>query len=110
MSKQIFKQDISKNIFLNFLEKNAHVTDKFFIFSKTNYRQANYHNANETLCELIRPCYHVSKLHYIERKLTYSKFMTILRQLCKATGISYTSRIVYANSTYNIIYYIVKDS
>ena len=109
MSKQIFKQDISKNILLNFLENNADVTDKFFIFSKTNYRQADYHNAIGSLCELIKPCYHVSKLHYIERKLNYSKFITILRQLCKATGISYTSRIVYANSTYNIIYYIVKD-
>ena len=77
MSKQIFKQDISKNILLTFLENNADVTDKFYIFSKTNYRQADYHNEIETLCELIKPCYHVSKLHYIERKLTYSKFITI---------------------------------
>ena len=109
MSKQIFKRDISKNLVLNFLENYTDITDKFYIFSKTNFRKAEYHNAIQKICEDIRPYYHLSKLHYIERKLTYSRFVTILRQLCKATKISYTSRIIYSNSTYNIIYYIVKD-
>lgn len=108
MSKQIFKQDISKNIIISFLNKYADITDKFYIFTKTNYKKAEYHNAIVPLCEYVKPLYHKSKQYYIERKLTYSKFITILRQLCKSVELSYTSRIVYGNSTYSIVYYISK--
>ena len=109
MSNQIFKQDISKNIILTFLNNYAEQDERFYIFSKTNFRQAEFHNAIEPLCTYIKPYYHKSKQYYIERKLTYSKFITILRQLCKLVELSYTSRIIYSNSTYNIVYYISKN-
>ena len=109
MSSQIFKKDIDKEIIINFLESYSQQNEQFFIFSKINFRQAEYHNAIVPLCDKIRDCYHKSKLYYIERKLNYSKFITVLRQICKAVNLSYTSRIIYINSSYNIVYYISKE-
>ena len=109
MSNQIFKKNIEKDIVISFLKEFAEENEKFYIFSKTSYRQAEYHNAVEPLCQKIKEYYHLSKQYYLNRKLNFSKFVTILRQLCKSAGISYTSRIVYVNSSYNIIYYISKE-
>ena len=50
--------------------------------------------------------YHKSKLKYLERKLVYKSFITIIRQICNANNIIYTSQIKYDKSTYDIIYYI----
>lgn len=108
MSSQIFKSNIERELVISFLEDYAEQNDRFFIFSKTSFRQAEFHNAIEPLCEKIKAYYHTSKQYYLNRKLNFSKFITILRQLCKSSGISYTSRIVYVNSSYNIIYYISK--
>ena len=110
MSNQIFKKNVDKDLVLSFLEEYAEQNDKFYIFSKTSYRKAEFHNAIEPLIVKIKEYYHLSKYYYLERKLNFSKFITILRQLCKSSNISYTSRIVYVNSSYNIIYYISKES
>jgi hypothetical protein len=48
----------------------------------------------------------LSKQKYLERKLAYNNFTTILRQICNFCAINYTSVIKYDKSTYNIIYYI----
>ena len=53
-----------------------------------------------------KPFYHISKQKYLERKLTYNNFTTILRQICNFNKINYTSQIKYDKSTYDIIYYI----
>jgi hypothetical protein len=39
--------------------------------------------------------YHNSKKKYLERKLTYTNFTTILRQICNYNKVTYTSKIKY---------------
>ena len=39
-------------------------------------------------------------------KLNYTKFVTIIRQICKKNEIPFSNTIKYDKSTYNIIYYI----
>ena len=50
--------------------------------------------------------YHVSKQYYVTRKMTYKSFITVLRQLCKYFGLTYSSQIKYIKSNYEIIYHI----
>ena len=45
-------------------------------------------------------------LDYINRKQNYSSFLTVIRQLCRVNNISYTSKIIYNKSSYDIVYYI----
>lgn len=106
MSTQLFKNQIPEKILIDFLEKYASKSGQFYIFTNTSYKQAIYYDAIDALCQELRHYYHKSKLYYIERKRDYSKLITILRQLCKANNVSYTSRIIYRNSKYDIQYYI----
>ena len=46
------------------------------------------------------------KTHWGQIKLNYTKFVTIIRQICKKNEIPFSNTIKYDKSTYNIIYYI----
>ena len=50
--------------------------------------------------------YHISKKKYLEKKLTYNTFTTVLRQICNFNKITHTSQIKYDKSNYDIFYYI----
>lgn len=106
MSSQLFKKKIPEYILFNFLDKFCEKKDNYYLLSKTSFKQASYHNYIDELCNILKEYYHTSKLYYIERKLNYSKFVTIIRQLCNINNIVYTTNIVYNNSTYDILYNI----
>lgn len=112
MSSQIFKKPVPNEILFDLLQKISankdDNTDNYYLLNKTCFKQMVYHNYLEDFCNSIKEHYHKSKLHYIERKLDYNKFITIIRQVCSYNKVSYTSKIVYNNSTYDIVYYIYK--
>ena len=56
--------------------------------------------------EECKPYYYLSKRKYLEKKHTYSSFITIIRQICNFNKITYTSQIKYDKSNYDIVYYI----
>ena len=43
---------------------------------------------------------------YLDKKLTYNSFTTVLRQICNFNKVKYVSQIKYDKSTYDIVYYI----
>ena len=64
---------------------------------------------NNVITDFITQCipyYHLSKRKYLDRKLSYNSFITIIRQICNFNNITYTSQIKYDKSTYDIIYFI----
>ena len=106
MISQLFKTHIPKQLLISLLEDISIKTDKFYIVNNTAYKKGIY---NQSICEFInncRPYYFLSKRKYLDRKLTYKSFMTILRQICNYNNITYTSKIKYDKSTYDIVYYI----
>lgn len=103
---QIFKTQIPNDLVFSFLQSFCQNNEKSIILSKTNFRQAQFHNFVEPFISSISDYYHSSKKYYIERKLNYTQFLTIIRQICKANTISYASKVVYDKSQYEIIYYI----
>jgi hypothetical protein len=112
MSSQIFKKPVPNEILFDLLQKISankdNNIDNYYLLNKTCFKQMVYHNYLEDFRDTIKEYYHKSKLHYIERKLDYNKFITIIRQVCSYNKVSYTSKIVYNNSTYDIVYYIYK--
>ena len=109
MSKQIFKQDISDEVLFDFLSSinmNTNKTDNYYIINKNSFKLAKMKNLLDSFLEQIKDCYHKSKQYYIDRKLNYTKFITIIRQICKHNNIPYTSDIQYNKSTYEIQYYV----
>jgi hypothetical protein len=106
MTSQIFKTQIPNEIFINFLEEIALKNSNKYIINTIQYKKGMYNGIVEKFIETCKPYYYLSKRKYLERKLTYSSFITIIRQICNYNKITYTSQIKYDKSTYEIIYYI----
>jgi len=106
MNSQIFKNQISKDILFDLLDKICIKSEKYYIMNKTSYKKGEYLNILTQFNESVLPNYHTSKQFYITRKQNYCSFNTVVRQLCRLNNINYVSKISYNKSTYDIIYYI----
>jgi len=106
MSSQIFKNSIPNQILIKLLDDIAVTTDKCYILNNNSYKKGVFNNLIINFIEECKPYYHLSKRKYLEKKLTYNSFITIIRQICNFNRITYTSQIKYDKSTYDIMYYI----
>lgn len=97
---------VDKSILFAFLEKNCEKNAKYYIFNSSAYKRGELNNTNMELLEELKPYYHMAKMFYIERKLTYTRLCTIIRQICNYHSIKFTTLVVYSKSKYNIQYSI----
>ena len=109
MKNQIFKTIVAPDIIWNFLKENGEETIDHFIFDKVLYKKAVFKEAIEPFVKSLVEHYHESKKHYINRKMDYNKFVTVLRQLCNSNDIEYKTQMVYNSSTYEIVYTFQKQ-
>lgn len=106
MSTQIFKNAIPNELLVNLLNNIANKNDKCYVLNNTCYKKGIFNDVITNFINDCKPYYYLSKRKYLERKLTYNSFMTIVRQICNFNKITYTSQIKYDKSTYDIMYYI----
>jgi len=106
MSTQIFKRPIPKQILINLLDSICLKNEKHYILNSEIFKKGVFQNIIQKFIEELNEYYHNSKKKYIERKLTYTNFTTIVRQICNYNKITYTSKIKYDKSKYDIVYYI----
>ena len=106
MTSQIFKNKIPNELLFELLNNCCIKNDKCYIFNNNSYKKAIFNEILPNFLETCRPYYHISKRKYLERKISYNNFTTVLRQICNCNNITYTSKIVYDKSVYDIIYYI----
>ena len=103
---QIFKKMVPSEKIIELLEYNSQKNKNYYLFSNAAYKKGILNNTiPEFIIECI-PYYHTAKQKYLEKKLSYNTFTTILRQICNFNKITYTSQIKYDKSLYNIDYYI----
>ena len=103
---QIFKESVPNQLLLDLLEENSVKTDKYYIVNNNVYKKGVF---NESIPKFMINCkqyYHLSKRKYLDKKLTYNSFITVLRQICNFNKITYTSQIKYDKSVYDIVYNI----
>jgi hypothetical protein len=106
MSTQIFKMPIPKQFLLSLLDSICLKNEKHYTLNSEVFKKGMFKDLIPKFILEITQYYHNSKKKYLERKLTYTTFTTILRQICNYTKITYTSKIKYDKSKYDIIYYI----
>lgn len=106
MSNQIFRKKVPNEYVFELLEKICFKTDKYYLVDINAYKKLVFHNYHVEFCNGLRDYYNLSKLFYLERKMVYNSFTNILRQICKANSIMFTSQIKYNESKYNIDYFI----
>ena len=109
MKNQIFKTIVAPDILWAFLNENGEEEADYFIFNKVLYKKAVFKKTIEPFIQGLTAHYHESKKHYINRKMDYNKFITVLRQLCNSNQIAYQTQMVYNSSTYEIVYTFEKS-
>ena len=106
MNSQIFKNKIPNELLLTLLADISVKTEKCFVFNNNSYKKGIFNETIPAFLETCKPYYHLSKRKYLDRKINYNSFITILRQICNFNNITYTSQIKYDKSNYDIVYYI----
>ena len=106
MSFQIFKDHVPNELLIKLLNDIAIKTEKCYVLNNNCYKKGMFNNIIEDFITQCIPYYHISKRKYLERKITYNSFITIIRQICNFNKITYTSQLKYDKSSYEIIYYI----
>lgn len=106
MSSQIFKTPVPTEMLFKLLESIAVKNERCYVFDNNAYKRGIFYNLLQEFLEECKPHYYISKRKYLEKKLTYNSFVTVMRQICNFNNITYTSQIKYDKSNYDIIYYI----
>jgi hypothetical protein len=106
MPSQLFKQQPSPELLVNLLKSNCSKEGEIYILNNAAYKKGLYNNSIVEFFKFLEPHYHNSKKKYVTNKITYNSFVTVMRQVCKTNNISYTSKIKYDCSVYDIVYYI----
>ena len=106
MSRQIFKNFVPNELLFNLLDSICFKNEKHYVLTMESFKKGIYKEIIQEFCENCKQYYHNSKQKYLERKISYNSFTTILRQICNFNKIIYTSQIKYDKSSYNIVYYI----
>lgn len=106
MTSQIFKKQIPNEILFTLLENICNKNEKYYILNSISFKKGLYSDSISNFLELCKPFYYNSKKKYLERKMTYNMFTTVIRQICNFNNIKYTTQIKYDKSVYDIIYII----
>jgi hypothetical protein len=106
MTSQIFKTKVPNSLFFELLDKICLKNEKHYTFNLDAFKKGVYTEEIPKFFEVCKPYYFLSKQKYLEKKLTYNSFSTILRQICNYNKVIYTSQIIYNKSDYSIVYYI----
>ena len=108
MVSQHFKTIVPEEEFVKFISSCCDFNDKQNVYIVTNnsYKRAQLSETLQPFLDSILECYHKSKQHYVLRKMNYTRFITIIRHICKANNVTYVSKIRYDRSSYEIIYFI----
>jgi len=106
MSTQIFKKNVPNELLFTLLDSICVKDEKHYLVNNESFKRGIF---QESIPKFLTECnkyYHISKKKYLEKKLTYNSFTTVLRQICNFNNITYTSQIKYDKSNYDIIYSI----
>jgi hypothetical protein len=106
MSTQIFKKKIPNENIFELLDLISLKNEKYYTFNIVSFKKGVFKELIQQFIENYTLYYHISKRKYLETKLSYNSFTTILRQICNYNKITYTSQIKYDKSRYDIVYYI----
>jgi hypothetical protein len=106
MSSQIFKNNIPNEKLYELLDKICFKMENCYILNPDAFKKGVYNEDIQPFLDFSKPYYFISKRKYIDRKLTYNNFITIIRQICNFNKIEYTTEIKYDKSSYSIIYFI----
>lgn len=104
--QQIFKEITKPETLYEFLKLYCVYEKNRYTLTNIIFRKYKFENKIKPFFDSIKKDYHEAKQFYLTRYSKYKEFITVIRQICKANHIPFTSKINYLNSTYEITYFI----
>ena len=101
---QVFKHTFPIDIFYDLLTLVCDKKYDHYAFNMNSFKKMILFDLLDGFLANCKEYYHISKHKYIDRKMTYNNFVTILRQIAKLNQVDYKSNIKYSKSSYNIEY------
>ena len=103
----IFKNPVPKEILFKLLDNiTTGIQDEKYLVDNASFKKGCFNGSIQEFYSDLNNYYNQRQMSYLERKLTYNNFVTILRQVCKCLDIEYSRNMIYDKSTYEIIYNI----
>jgi len=103
---QLFKENIPIKLLMELLDNICTKNDKHYILDTIAFKTGLFNEIVQQFIEECKPYYFCSKLKYLQRKITYKNFLTIIRQICNHNDLKYQTYIRYDKSKYEIVYLI----
>jgi len=105
---------LSREYLFRLLDKicpvNNNNNNKCYVVNNDSFKKLRFLNLYSQLVDDLKPFYRKSKQFYLTREPKYTGFLTILRHICKSNMVSYTSKLLYDKSKYDITYYICPEN
>ena len=77
-----------------------------YVFSMAAFKRSEMFDHTTIFCHYLEECYYDSKKFYVQRRMTYKNFITVIRQVCKVWDLDYTTQTRYYKSSYEMVYII----
>ena len=108
MYDQVFIKPVPIEDFYDFLNTISVLDDKhtYYTIDLNIYKRIKNNMDLDAFLSYMDEYYHISKKMYVRRKMSYVKFITILRQICKKNDMRFETIMMYDRSKYNMIYRI----
>jgi hypothetical protein len=112
---QIFKSCVPQELTLELLDKISLKENGFWVITYEKYKQGIHTGIIQDFFSACIPYYHISKQHYITRKLNYTKvsysnLLTVLRQICNNSNINWRQNSKYFNGVANVYFLIQQNT
>ena len=97
------------DFFEQFVQTYFLLENQVYVYNHETYKRLNYENVLSTFLESLKQYYYKNKYFYLTRDpMTFNSFNTIMRQIMKKNDITYTNKIKYTSSKYQVEYHIHK--
>jgi hypothetical protein len=106
---QIFKKSVPIGMLFDLLDKICIKYEKYYYIDMNAFNKMKFFNYHIDFFDSLREYYHLSKLFYLERTVTYNSFTNIIRQICKNHSVRIDKKIKYNESQYNIDYFVYTE-
>lgn len=106
MKTNYFLTPIPLKLLLSLLNELCVFTNHSFLIDMPTYYNGLHKGVIQQFMADCHPYYLPSKKSYTTNELTYKRFLTVVRHVCKIHNILYTSQLQYCHSLYQVVYYI----
>ena len=103
-ASQIFKYEIPCSLLVNIVRKLGYIDNNVYNINLASYKKGMLDGSIPELFKECRQYYFMSKKKYVDGKINYQGFLTVLRQIGKYHNLDFDTRINYYNNAYEIIY------